>query len=48
MAKTTKNNYLDEQIRETLGEYYQPFMFVKNIKKHNAIQARMPYMVVIK
>ena len=48
MAKTSKNNYLDEQMRETLGEYYQPFMFVKNIKKHNAIQARMPYMVVIK
>lgn len=48
MAKTSKNNYLDEQMRETLGEYYQPFMFVKNIKKNNAIQARMPYMVVIK
>lgn len=48
MAKTNKNNYLDEQMRETLGEYYEPFMFVKNINKHNAIQARMPYTVIIK
>ncbi len=48
MAKTNKNNYLDEQMSETLGEYYEPFMFVKNINKHNAIQARMPYTVIIK
>lgn len=48
MAKANKNNYLDEQMQETLGDYYEPFMFVKNIKHHNAIQARMPYMVIIK
>ena len=48
MAKTSKGSYLDEQMKETLGEYYQPFMFVKNINKHNAIQARMPYTVIIK
>jgi protease-4 len=48
MAKTSKGSYLDEQMKETLGEYYQPFMLVKNINKHNAIQARMPYTVIIK
>ena len=31
MAKANKNNYLDEQMHETLGEYYEPFMFVKNV-----------------
>ena len=48
MAKTSKGSYLDEQMKETLGEYYQPFMLIKNINKHNAIQARMPYTVIIK
>lgn len=48
MAKANKNNYLDEQMHETLGEYYEPFMFVKNINKHNAIQARMPYTLIMK
>lgn len=48
MAKANKNNYLDEQMHETLGEYYEPFMFIKNINKHNAIQARMPYTLIMK
>ncbi len=41
-------NYLDEQLRETLGAYYEPFMLMKNINKHNAIQARVPFIVNIK
>lgn len=43
-----KGNYLDEQMRQTLGEYYAPFAFIKDINRHNAIQARMPYMITIK
>lgn len=42
------DNYLNEQMRLALGEYYAPFMFLKNINKQNAIQARMPYQIVIK
>ena len=48
MKQTTdKGNYLDEQLRATLGEFYEPFMYVKNINKRSAIQARLPYYIVI-
>jgi protease-4 len=45
---TSKSSYLDEQMRATLGEYYEPFRYVKNINKQNAIQARLPYFITIK
>ncbi len=45
---TGGGNYLDEQMKSTLGEYYKPFMMMKNISRHNAIQARMPYQLTIK
>lgn len=41
-------NYLDEQMRLALGEYYAPFMYLKNISSQSAIQARLPYIMVIK
>lgn len=41
-------NYLDEQMRLTLGDYYAPFMYLRNVSKQSAIQARMPYHIVIK
>ena len=44
----SKDSYLDMQMRETLGEYYEPLMFVKSINRQNAIQARLPYYVNIK
>lgn len=44
-ASMNGGNYLDEQVRQTLGEYYAPFMFVKNLNSQNAIQARMPYRI---
>ena len=45
---TSSNNYLDEQLQATLGEYYEPFKFVKNMNRQSAIQARLPYFVEIK
>ena len=44
----SKDSYLDMQMRETLGEYYEPLMFVKSLNRQNAIQARLPYYVNIK
>ncbi len=41
-------NYLDEQLRLTLGDYYEPFMLIKNINQQSAIQARVPYYIIIK
>ena len=44
----SKGSYLDAQMKEAMGEYYEPFKFVKNMNRQNAIQARMPYYVNIK
>jgi protease-4 len=43
-----KSSYYESQLRETLGEYFEPFMMLKNIKNSNPIQARMPYYPNIK
>ena len=43
----SKGNYLDEQMRETLGEFYEPLMYMKNINRRSAIQARLPYYIII-
>ena len=44
----TGGNYLDAQMRATLGDYYEPFMLLKNINKQNAIQARIPFYLNIR
>lgn len=36
-------NYLDDQLQTTLGEYYEPFILLRNIKNMDAIQARVPF-----
>ena len=47
-STTGKGSYLDEQLRLTLGEFYEPMMLLKNINQHNAIQARIPFEMNIK
>lgn len=44
----SKGSYLDEQLRLTLGELYEPMSFLKDINNRSAIQARLPYFLVIK
>jgi len=48
MDMGSKGSYLDAEMRATLGEYYEPLRFVKNLNKRNAIQARMPYYLDIR
>ncbi|MBQ7421030.1 MAG: signal peptide peptidase SppA, partial [Prevotella sp.] len=48
MADVQGGTYLDEQLRMTLGEYYDPFMLLRNINKQSAIQARVPYYITLK
>lgn len=48
LSQTNKSSYLDEQLRVTLGEYYEPFRYIKAINKQSAIQARLPYFLSIK
>lgn len=39
---------LDEQLRLTLGDYYETFIMVRNIKNQAPVQARIPYVLDIK
>jgi len=48
MPAASGSSYLNEQLRLTLGEYYEPFMMLKTINQSSAIQARMPYFLNIK
>ena len=36
-------NYLDRELRMTLGEFYAPFMHLRTINQQDAIQARIPF-----
>lgn len=49
-AKATNRSgtILDEQLRMTLGAYYEPFVMVRSIKNQSPLQARMPYVLNIK
>ena len=38
-----QGSYLDAQMQQMLGEYYEPLRFVKTISQRSAIQARLPY-----
>lgn len=43
LMKGKGGNYLDEQLRLTLGEYYEPFMILRSVREQRPIQARMEY-----
>ena len=43
-----KGSYLDTQLRETLGELYEPVAYLKGMNRRSAIQARLPYYLIIK
>lgn len=46
--KLNGDSYIDNHMRMTLGEYYEPFMMIKTINKQNAIQAKVPFVLNIK
>ena len=50
MMKTSENNgnYLDEAMRANLGELYEPFHILLDIKHQSAIQARVPFVLNLK
>ena len=41
-------NYLDEQMRLTLGSLYEPFMMMRTINQRQMLQARMPVVINMK
>ena len=48
LDNVTEKSYLDEHVREAMGEYYEPLRLVKNMNRQSAIQARLPYYLNIK
>ena len=47
-ATGSKDTYLDEQMRETLGELYEPIMDMRKDCKRNRLQARLPFATTIR
>ncbi len=43
LGEVQNGSYLDDNMREMMGEYYQAFMFLRTLNHHNAIQARIPF-----
>lgn len=48
MAATNGGNYLDETMRQTLGDLYEPVSLFMNLNHREALQARIPYVLNIK
>lgn len=48
MSTVSDDTYIDGKLRETMGSYYSMFMYLRQLDRQNAIQARMPYMLDIR
>lgn len=48
MASAGRNNYLDEQLRLTLGDLYEPFVMLRSMNEREMLQARIPFVLNIK
>ncbi len=48
VATGSQGTYLDEQLRLTLGEWYKPFMMVRNMKEKEPVQAALPFVLNIR
>lgn len=38
-----RGNYLDDQMRQSLGAYYEPFALIRDLQAQNPVQARLPF-----
>jgi len=47
MKQANGGNYLDNQMRLALGEYYKPFMLMREANQMSPVQARLPYFLNI-
>lgn len=48
LNKASQGSYIDNQLRLTLGEYYEPFMLIRSMNRQNAVQARVPFILNIR
>ena len=48
VQQTNRSNYIDEQLRATLGVYYEPLMMARRISSRHAVQAQIPFVLNMK
>ena len=48
LKEASGSNYLGDQMKLMMGEYYEPFVLLKDMNRQNAIQARIPYYMNVK
>lgn len=48
MSGLDSSDYLDDQLRLTLGEVYEPFTLLRHLDNREALQARMPFSIRLK
>jgi len=41
------NSILDDKLKATLGDFYQPFLLMQTASFHDGLQARMPMMITV-
>ena len=44
----SSSNYLDEQLRLTLGSMYEPFMQMRTLNQRQMLQAQLPFVINMK
>ena len=47
-SSATHGSYLDEQLRTTLGDFYEPFALIRKLNQREAIQAELPFYLNMK
>ncbi|MDE5784105.1 MAG: S49 family peptidase, partial [Prevotella sp.] len=47
-AEKKKGSYLDEEMKEMLGDLYEPLMEVRKDRQRNRLQARLPFSLTVK
>ena len=47
-SSNSGNDYMEERLRTTLGEYYEPLSFILNADRNSMLQARMFYLPNLK
>ncbi|HEY9551305.1 MAG TPA: S49 family peptidase, partial [Prevotella sp.] len=48
LQSASRGSYLDEQLRTTLGDLYEPFALLRTLNRRQAIQARLPFYLNMK
>ena len=47
-TEESKDTYLDQQMKELLGELYEPFIELRKDRQRNRLQARFPFATTIR